>query len=354
MYTPRDLRSSDPRGSPRSALLRNRAVISGTTVLTQLPGQGVTTGLKRTERRGKKRRKKKRRNVSHSRRAFPGFMVWWLFCDLLLPDKKTFSDPSARLSSVKCRAVSSVSSAILSATAASCCNLRKFRPSARHAAAVTSRMTLKAGPARRYNARCRFEWPSLQRIPSTMDLPAILHSHKIAHNVPGRAFASRSRKKRKRSGRFTIYQNPLSCHIVLYRFSALEIYIRDPFVRGPVAPLLNGENRMNDGGSPCWCHFRVVDRDIWGLWRRVGIRDRVATDSPPPPAPRWNILFSHDDASPPPGLTARTHTRRPPRNPSLNAYAGEYRRGRHDTMSLHGVVHVATKAATNARGIASP
>lgn len=73
MYTPRDLRSSDPRGSPLR-LVAQLSVISGTTV-TQLPGQGVMTGLKRTKEGNKKKGKKKRRNVSHSRRAFPGFMV---------------------------------------------------------------------------------------------------------------------------------------------------------------------------------------------------------------------------------------------------------------------------------------
>jgi len=54
VYTPRDLRSSDPRGSPPPRLVAQPSMISGTAVLTQLPGRGVTTGLKEMEKKKEK------------------------------------------------------------------------------------------------------------------------------------------------------------------------------------------------------------------------------------------------------------------------------------------------------------
>jgi len=44
-------------------------------------------GIKKNEKE-KKKKKKKRRNVSHSRRAFPGFTVWWLFLRPLVAGQK--------------------------------------------------------------------------------------------------------------------------------------------------------------------------------------------------------------------------------------------------------------------------
>lgn len=242
----------------------------------------------------------------------------------------------------------------------------------RHAADVErARVPL----ARRYNARWRPEWPSLQRIASTMDLLAILHSHKVARTMwpyipPSHSYRKEKKKKKnERSNRFTIYQNLLLHRRVLYRFSALEIYSRRSFAPGPVAQRGLRDNRMNDGGSPCWCHFRVVDRDIWGFYgggsEFATTSRRILLPPPPPPLPPsslpivpWSILFSYDDTSPPRGwqrVHARGHAHTmPAAEPIIKRLRGRIsaRTVQHDVAD--GVVHVATKAATNARGIASP
>lgn len=74
--------------------------------------------------------------------------------------------------------------------------------------------------------------PSLQRIASTMDLLAILHSHKIAHNITSIAFLKR---KKKRNKRFNHLSESFVVSRVLYReyrFSAYEIYLRRSFAPG--------------------------------------------------------------------------------------------------------------------------
>jgi len=182
-------------------LVAQPSVISGTTVLTQLPGQGVTTRRDWKERlKRKRKKKKKRRNASRSRRAFPGFTVWWLFfaTSCVVEQKDALWSLAAAFLRYKCRTISSISLAILSATAM-CCNLHKFWPSARHAAAVMSLDDVESQPH-----SCDLtmlddtpnDTPSLQRIASTMDLLAILHSHKIAHNITSIAFLKRKKKKK--------------------------------------------------------------------------------------------------------------------------------------------------------------
>lgn len=59
---------------------------SRTTVLTQLPGQGVTTELKRMKKKRKK--KKKRRNASHSPESLPRFHGLMTFLRPLVAGQK--------------------------------------------------------------------------------------------------------------------------------------------------------------------------------------------------------------------------------------------------------------------------
>lgn len=312
MYTPRDLRSSDPRGSPRSALLRNRAVISGTTVLTQLPGQGVTTGLKRTKWRERKKREEeteKREPLSESLPRFHGLMTF--LRPLVAGQKDVLWSLAARLFSAKCRAVSSASSAILSA--APCCNLHKFWPSTRHAAAVTSRMTLKAGP--RATLQCSNVALNDRRcneLHRQWDLLAILHSHKIAHNVQP-CLHSRSHKKEKKKRPIYHLSESFVVSCVLYRFSAFEIYSRRSFAPGSVAQ--RGLRREPDEGRRFTVLVSLQGRRSWYLrLMEAGRNSRPRRDgfSPPPSpflllSPRGNILFSYDDISSAPGLTACMH-----------------------------------------------
>lgn len=179
-----------------------------------------------------------------------------------------------------------------------------------------------------YNARWHFEWPSLQRIASTMDLLAILHSHRIAHNVTSIAFL----KRKKRNKRFNHLSESFVVSRVLYRFSAFEIYLRRSFAPGS---LLN-EVSERTGWTTEVHRVGVTSGSSIVIFEAYGGGSEFATASRrilPSLFPPWSILFSYNTFPGLDGVHARVCIRRPLQNSSLNAYA-EYRRGQHDTMSL--------------------
>jgi len=87
-------------------------------------------------------------------------------------------------------------------------------------------------------------------------------------------------------------------------------------------------------GSPCWCRFRVASMVIFEA-HRGGLEFATTSRQILPLC----ILFPYDDTIFRHGVDdvcVREHAHAClPRNPSLDAYADVYRRGRHhDTMSL--------------------
>lgn len=222
----------------------------------------------------------------------------------------------------------------------------------RHAADVErARVPL----ARRYNARWRPEWPSLQRIASTMDLLAILHSHKVARTmwpyIPPSHSYRKEKKKKKTKGATDLPFIRIFCCIDAYCIDFLRSkFIRDDHSRP--APLLN-EASETTGWTTEVHRVGVTSGSsivIFEAFMEAGRNSRPRRDVffsplPLPPSPLLLFLssreafYSHTTTPLRHGVDsvcmhAGTHTRCPPRNPSLNAYADEYRRGRYNTMSL--------------------